>query len=69
VSLCIPTSLLGNGYVRTLLPAMNSHATVEEWLDASFSMRSASCESNVGHYCLPEIPVYSYVRFNGYLNL
>jgi hypothetical protein len=36
---CIPLSLLGNGSVRAL-PRQRIHATIEELLDASFSMKS-----------------------------
>jgi hypothetical protein len=35
--LCVsPLTLLGNGSVNTFLRQTNTHATIEEWLDASF---------------------------------
>jgi hypothetical protein len=42
VCLClfISLSLLGNGTVKNVTATTNTHATIEELLEASFSMRS-----------------------------
>jgi hypothetical protein len=50
-SVCVPVcvsllSLLGNGSVKTF-PGQRIYATIEEFLDASFSMRSASYQRRV----------------------
>jgi hypothetical protein len=42
-----PLSLLGNGSVNTF-PRQRIHETIEELLDASFSVRSVSHKKKVG---------------------
>jgi hypothetical protein len=37
--------------------ATNTHATIEELVDASSSMRSVSCQKKVGDYFFPELLV------------
>jgi hypothetical protein len=48
VCMCIPPSLLGNGSGKIVAAATNTHATIEELLDASFSMQCMSYKREVG---------------------
>jgi hypothetical protein len=54
VYMSIPLSLLDNGSVKTL-PRQRIQATVQEFLGASFSMRSVPYQRNVVHKLFPEI--------------
>jgi hypothetical protein len=55
-----PLSLLGNGSVKTLSRQW-THATIEELLDASFTMRSVSYRGKVGDYFFSEPIVLIYL--------
>jgi hypothetical protein len=55
--MCIALLLLGTGSVKNVTAATNTHATVEELLNAYFSMRSISHERKVVRWIFPEIPV------------
>jgi hypothetical protein len=39
VYMCIPLYLLGNGLVKNFTAATNTHATIEELLDASYQRK------------------------------
>jgi hypothetical protein len=53
ICMCIPPSLLGNGSIDTF-PWQQIHATIEEFLEASFSIRSVSYQRRVcGCLCIP----------------
>jgi hypothetical protein len=40
--MCVTLLLLGNGSVKNVIAGMNTHATIEEFLDLSFSTQSVS---------------------------
>jgi hypothetical protein len=46
---------------KNVTAATNTHATIEELLDASFSIRSVSYQRNVGDQFFPELLVISVV--------
>jgi hypothetical protein len=50
-------SVLGGGTVNTF-PLQRIHATTEELLEASFSVRFMSCEMKVGDSFSPELLVH-----------
>jgi hypothetical protein len=57
-SMCIPLPLLGNGSVNTF-PRHRMHATIEEWLDSSFSIWSMYYQRRVcGSACISPLLVY-----------
>jgi hypothetical protein len=55
VCICSSILLLGNGSVKTELRETHSHATREEFLDASFSMRFVSYQRKVGDCFFPKL--------------
>jgi hypothetical protein len=48
ICMCIPLFLLGKRSVKTLPQAKNTLSTIQEFLNASFSMRSVSYQNKVG---------------------
>jgi hypothetical protein len=50
VCLCIPTIVSRKRLGKHVPSATNTHTTIEELLEASFCMRSASCQRKV---CVP----------------
>jgi hypothetical protein len=51
-----PLTLLGNGWVKTF-QRQGIHATIEDLLDASFSMLLLSYTRKIGDYFIPELLV------------
>jgi hypothetical protein len=49
---------MGNGSVHTFL-RQRVHATIDEMLEASFSMRSVSYQRKMGYQFFPELPDFS----------
>jgi hypothetical protein len=66
--MCIPHIVARQRLGKNLTVAMNTHATIEELLDASFSMRSVSCEEKVAispsHNFLLYMPILFKYWFN-----
>jgi hypothetical protein len=54
--ICIPLSLLRNGWVKEVTAATNTHLTIKELLEASFSMSSVSHQRK-GDKFFPELLV------------
>jgi hypothetical protein len=54
VSMCIPPVVAKRRLAKSNNVAINTHATIEEYLDTSFSMRSVSYERKVGDCRLGE---------------
>jgi hypothetical protein len=55
--MCIPLPLLGTGSVKKkVTAAMNTHPTIEDLLDASFSPQFESYQRKVGGKFFPERP-------------
>jgi hypothetical protein len=60
--MCISFSLLGNGYVKSLLET-NIQTAVEDLLSRSLSMRFVLYQKKVGNLIFPELLVkFSYSR-------
>jgi hypothetical protein len=49
-------------FSKNVTAAMNTHATIEELLDASFSMRLVSFQRKVGNCFFPELLVYIFIN-------
>jgi hypothetical protein len=48
VTMCIPSIVARQLFGKNVTAAMNTQTRIEEMLDASFSMRSVSCQRRVG---------------------
>jgi hypothetical protein len=61
VSMCNPSLLLVNGSVNTF-QRQRIHATIDEFLDASFTMRSVSYQRKVVDWFFPELLVVLFMK-------
>jgi hypothetical protein len=53
--MCIPRNVARQRLGKNVTAAINTHATKEKKLKASFSMRSVSYQRNVGDHFFPEL--------------
>jgi hypothetical protein len=59
VCLCIPLPIVARQqHSINVTAAKNTYATIEELVDASFSMQSVSFKREVDDYIFPELVVY-----------
>jgi hypothetical protein len=59
--MCIPPIVARQELSKNVTAVMNTHATIAELLDASFSMLSMLDERKVGDWFFPELLVLLYI--------